>query len=110
MPPPERVARSAATQVAWTATERRNRTSRSRVYRVTGRSRILRLTANGIQHCPVPPARRAVGPSTSARRGLRTQFSQTGSCAPLDKGQHERTDRSVGELASAQKNENPRLA
>src|SRR3954447_24607846 len=82
MPPPERVG-SAGTEVPARATETRNRTSRSHVYRVTGRSRILRLTANGIQHCPVLPARRAVGPSTSARRGLRTQALEDSSCAPV---------------------------
>src|SRR5436190_15231268 len=82
MPPPERVG-SAGTEVPARATETRNRTSRSHVYRVTGRSRILRLTANGTQHCPVLPARRAVGPSTSARRGLRTRALADSSCAPV---------------------------
>src|SRR4051812_30741771 len=106
MPPRERGG-SAGTEVPARATETRNRTSRSHVYRGTGGARILRLTANGIQHCPVLPARRAVGPSTSARRGLRTQALADRLVRPAAPRSARTKDGCVGELASAQKTKTP---
>src|SRR4051794_36436167 len=105
MPPPERVARPAGTAVP--ATETRNRTSRSHVYRVTGRSRILRLTANESSTAPSCQLEGLLDPPPAPGEDFALGLSQTGSSAPLRQGQHERTDGCVAERASAQKTKTP---